>query len=108
MTRIRDPSSIARELRDAFDQKGMNPTDIGREVKLNQSQVYRALHDNPKTVSKTMKVLCDYANISYMEAAPDPSQSPTLMSAIAELWDGSEAHACRIADAIFALKRLRM
>lgn len=108
MKRTKDPSLLTQELRDAFERMGMNTVEISLAIGKNQSQVYRNLHNEPKTVNKTVKELCHYAKIDYMERAPDPSQSPTLMRAIAELWDGSEPHARRIAAAIFALKRARM
>lgn len=91
-----------------FKARGLNSSKISKILGVNQSQIYRNLNDEPKTVNKTVMRLCDYVNIDYMEKARDPRESDALMNALAELWDGTDAHARKIAAVIFALKRVRM
>lgn len=108
MKRKKDPTLLAKELREEFKARSLNPSEISKLLNINQSQIHRNLKDGPKTVNKTIMQLCSYLNIEYMEKAPDPRESNALMSALAELWDGTDNHARKIAAVIFALKRARV
>ncbi|QEY17555.1 hypothetical protein D0C16_17130 [Cellvibrio sp. KY-GH-1] len=111
MKKPKPPNVIVEELRHFFAQKGVeSSTKIAEMSKIGQSQVYRNLFEKPKRVTKTLKSLCKYANISidFELESPDPSSSAILMKALSEVWDGSESQARRISRFLFALKRADM
>lgn len=108
MKKIKSPHTISAELREFFAQHGaVTSVKIAEMSKIGQPQVYRNLFGKPKRITKTLKYLCDYANISiYSEAEPpDPSTSTILMKTLSEIWDGSESQARRISRLLFALQR---
>ena len=106
MNSIKSPGQLATELLHFFEARQMqSPSEIARATGINQSQVYRNLKCRPKRVSKTLIALCKYANISLTLAVPDPSESRILMEALSSVWDGSDTHAHRLAELLFAHQR---
>ncbi|PZQ28813.1 MAG: hypothetical protein DI562_10150 [Stenotrophomonas acidaminiphila] len=106
MKRLKAPLALAAELKSRLAERNLTQsTSIAKASGLGQSQVYRNLYGRPKTVSKTLRALCEYAGVNAYEGAADPSQSPVLMSALGSIWDGSEAHARRLAKLLFAHQR---
>lgn len=106
MKRLKNPIALAAELRARLaDRQLIHSTAIAAASGLGQSQVYRNLFGRPKKVSKTLRALCEYANVNAYEGAADPSESPILMSALGNIWDGSEGHARRLAKLLFAHQR---
>lgn len=69
---------------------------------MGQSQIFRNIFKRPKRVTKTLLRLCKYAKIDAYEDTVDPAQSPALMDALAEVWDGTDAHARKLAKLLFA------
>jgi transcriptional regulator with XRE-family HTH domain len=85
---------------------------LANAMGVNQSTISRALKGSArKRLSKGLKKLCDYAGIPLTKpvtaSPPDPRTNPNLISALAEVWDGSSAHARALAKIIRDLKLLR-
>ena len=99
---------LTTELRAYFASQGLsNSNSIATETKINQSQIYRNLFDTPKRVSKTIRKLCDYANIDIYEEVdpPHPRESDTLMCTLSSVWNGTEEHARQIAKLLKSVDR---
>lgn len=103
---IKSPIQLKNELRQFFGRSGLTTSlSIGKSTGINQSQIYRNLFGQPKRVTETLRELCNYANISvYIEHA-DPRDSSILMEALGLVWDGSEIHARRLAELLFAHRK---
>ncbi len=56
----------------------------------------------------THKRLCEYAKISISAKEIDPKSSETLMQALTLIWDGSDEHALRLAELLFAHQNASM
>lgn len=89
---------LQQKLIDSFQSKGLNTTSsVAYKLGLVQSTVHRALYGKPKRMTKTLNILCKYAEIDLNDKNIDPNDSAVLMDAIRYIWDGSEEHAKRIA-----------
>lgn len=109
MKKAKDLPHLIAELRVFFASEGLETSSaISRATGVNQSQVYRNLFDSPKRLTKTHLRLCEYAKINIQEEASDPRSSDILMGALASVWDGSDVHARRLADLLFAHSRASM
>lgn len=109
MRKNKDLPQIITELRGYFASEGLETSaSISRATGVNQSQVYRNLFDSPKRFTKTHLRLCEYAKIDTQDEAADPRSSDILMGALASVWDGSDVHARRLADLLFAHNRAGM
>lgn len=103
MNSIKPPQQLQHELRQFFEGGGhASSSSIARLTQIPQSQIYRNLFGRPKRVSATLRDLCKYASISLVFERPDPRSSAILMDALGEVWDGSDLHARRLADLLFA------
>lgn len=103
MKSIKPLPQIQSELRHFFNNNGFKTTvSIAKACGINQSQVHRNLYGEPKRLSATLEILCNYANISISNRSFDPRESSVLMEALGVVWDGSEKHAKRLATLLFA------
>jgi hypothetical protein len=68
------------------------------------STVYRILDGNMarKKYGAGLKRLCEFANVP-IEVIPPGDVPPTIRKAVLETWDGTAAHANRLARAIRTL-----
>lgn len=109
MKRNKELPRIVAELRGYFAGEGLRTSAaISKATGINQSQVYRNLFDSPKRFTKTHLRLCEYAKIDAQDEPADPRSSDILMGALASIWDGSEGHARKLADLLFAHSRASM
>ncbi|WP_447905151.1 hypothetical protein [Stenotrophomonas sepilia] len=109
MKRLKHPLALASELRDKLALEGLTHSSaIARAANLGQPQVYRNLFGRPKKVSRTIRKLCNYAGVDAYEGASDPSESKVLMEALTMVWDGTDAHAKRLAKLLFAHQQAHM
>lgn len=100
---IKSVPQIQSELRQFFSQNGFITTvSISKACGMNQSQVHRSLYGKRCRVTQSLKVLCDYANLSLYSGSNDPRESAVLMDALGAIWDGSDKHAKRLAKLLFA------
>lgn len=103
MEKIKSPSQIASELRRYFAEQGLvGSSGIAKATGIEQSTVHRNLFGEPRRVSKALRSLCKYANLDLVESVRDPRESTVLMEALATIWDGTDVHARRLADLLFA------
>ncbi|MBI6945384.1 helix-turn-helix domain-containing protein [Pseudomonas fluorescens] len=106
MNCIKPPQLLQLELRQFFERgKITSSSAIARMTGISQSQIYRNLYGRPKRVTSTLKALCDYANISIFAEKADPRNSPILMDALGLVWDGTDQHAKRLAELLFAHRK---
>lgn len=109
MRKLKNPVQLAGELKTALEQRGLvTETQIAMACGLNQSQVHRNLYGRPKRVSRTLVALCKYADIDAYEDAGNPSESAVLMRALADVWDGTEPHARKLAKLLLAHHQARV
>ena len=113
MTRVHfsseDPIALAQDLRRAFGTMGLRTSSaIAEYAGINQSQVYRNLFGQPRRVTRTLRVLHEYAYAIKPRAKPDPASSPELMKALSEIWDGSQHHAELIAAMLRTIHRAKL
>jgi len=109
MNRIKPLPQIVNELLQFFAAEGLATSSaIARRTGLDQSQVYRNLYGHPKRLTRTHLRLCKYAKIETELEAADPRSSIILMKALSSIWDGSDEHAHRLADLLFAHNRAIM
>lgn len=109
MRREKAPLALAGEIRAKLANRQLTKsTEIARASGLGQSQVHRNLFGRPKKLSKTLRELCKYADVSAYEGVSDPRESQVLIDALASIWDGSEAHARRLARLLFAHQQARV
>lgn len=103
MQRLKDPATLAKEIREHLARQGLTTgSAIARATGLGQPQVHRNLFGRPKRVTRTLVELCKYASIDASAEASDPRDSPILMNALSQVWDGTEGHARRLARLLFA------
>ena len=81
---------------------------IASRVGINQSQVYRNLFGEPRRVTRTLKLLQEFAYAKKPRSRPDPASSPELMKALADIWDGSNHHAELIAVMLRSIHRAKL
>lgn len=109
MQKLKDAAKLADEVRVTLKSRGLvTGTEIARASGLGQPQVHRNLFGQPKRAGRTLLALCKYAGINAYERASRPADSPVLMQALAEVWDGSEAHARKLAKLLLAYHQARM
>ena len=99
-------ADLTRDLRTYCESHDISVSELAKKTSIPQSTVHRILH-SPRSnrVTPHMKTLCDYANIPvFMTNRPDPAQSGVMMSALREVWDGTEASATAIAKMLLAAR----
>lgn len=109
MNRCKALTQIIEELLQAFSAHELHSSSaIAKATGINQSQVHRNLFGEPKRITQTHRRLCIYANVSLEEEAADPRANAMLMDALASTWDGTDGHARRLAELLFAHSRASM
>lgn len=109
MNKTKALPQLVDEILQAFAAKGLRSSAaIARATGINQSQVYRNLFDTPKRVTETHRRLCEYAKVDVEDEAIDPRANAILMDALASTWDGTDRHARRLAELLFAHSRAGM
>jgi transcriptional regulator with XRE-family HTH domain len=101
-------AELVRGLRAFCEDKKISDSELARRTGVPQSTVHRILH-SPRSdrVTSRLKELCKYANISLeITAMPDPAHNGVMMSALREIWDGSDAGARAIATMLLAAREL--
>lgn len=102
-------AQVVSELQKFFADQGVTSSaGIAKLTGISQSQIYRNLFGQPKRLTKTIRQLCIYANVSIVVDPVNPATSQVLMDALSVIWDGSEEHARRLADLLFAHRRASM
>lgn len=109
MNRCKALPQVIDELLQAFAASELHSSSsIARATGINQSQIHRNLFGEPKRITQTHRRLCKYAKIEIEEDAADPRANAILMDALAFTWDGTDGHARRLAELLFAHSRASM
>ena len=91
-------------LKSILDQRQISQNAIAEAAKVDQATVSRVLSQCPKRAGKAFRRLCKYAEkIEAAAIQPNPSGCPELMSALGNVWDGSNEHAEALAAIIRAV-----
>lgn len=104
---INNPAAIAEALTAIFKSKKWNQSRIAMESGIHQSQVCRILSGKFKRCSKSVLILCKYANLSLVQKNTDPRANEQLMKALSLAWDGTDAHAEMIAKLLITIGEFR-
>jgi len=112
-TRARPLNDVIRDLNEFLLGYPGKQSKLAKDAGVNQSTISRALHSKGRSRhSGGLVKLCIFANIpltlSHEAPLPDPSTSPELMEALAQVWDGSPNHAKAIARIIRDLQHISM
>lgn len=103
---INSPKEIGRALKANFKSRKLSQEAVAAANGMHQSQVSRVVRGQFKKVDGSVKALCKYASLSIIVDKRDPSTNPKLMSALSNLWDGSERHADAIAKVLTAMGQI--
>lgn len=104
-----DPEAMAQDLRRRYAMVGLvKSTAIAACTGINQSQVHRNLFGKPRRISKTLSSLCTYVEMIERGCTADPRTSEVLMQALGSVWDGTTAHAQRIADMLLSIRLAKL
>lgn len=105
-------NSIVNDLKAFLETYDGTQQELAKSTGVSQSTISRLSEPaTKKNLSKGIKQLCKYANISLTEVVnalnPDPCSNTDLVAALREVWDGTPAHAKALAKVIRDLKHLR-
>lgn len=93
-----------------FAELGLNSSlSISNATGISQSTVWRSLYESRNKITKGLLRLCDYSNIdinSYRKVKP--AENEILMSTLAQVWNGTEAHAKKLSKLILAAHSVNM
>lgn len=105
-----DIYSLQCALRERFYLMGLKTSSsISERVGVPQSTVYRNLYTRKLRVTSTIKKLCIYADIEYMNYSKvDPKSNDCLMGVLSQVWDGSDKHAQEIRKLLLSAHSCRM
>ena len=91
-------------LKSILEGAGLSQSTVSDAAQVDQATVSRVLSHCPKRAGKAFRRLCKYADTVDTKAIrPDPSGSHELMSALGNVWDGSDEHAEALAAIIQAV-----
>ncbi|WP_150680068.1 helix-turn-helix domain-containing protein [Pandoraea pneumonica] len=100
-----DNSSIGIKIGQKLRRAGMTQTEIAARFGISQSQVSRIFSGKVTRRTESFDALLLFADrISPDARRRSPRTNDTLMQALADVWDGSEAHASAIARVIRSLR----
>jgi transcriptional regulator with XRE-family HTH domain len=89
---------VAKELKALLSRQGLTQAELARRANVSQPTVSRAMKRVPERRSKSYARLCSYIR---KEVDEIPLPAPAR-DALAEIWDGSPAHAEALATLIRA------
>ena len=98
-----------RILRQRVTDAGLTQIQIAQATGLSQSQVSRLLAGHGRLQSKGFQQICKYVS-SYTPSISQRSllRQSELMTTLAEVWDGTPAHADALSTVLRSLKLLRI
>lgn len=89
---------VTNELKAHLDRQGITQAELARRANVSQPTVSRAMKKAPERKSKSYARLCSYIRQQVDEIpVPGPARD-----ALAEIWDGSPAHAEALATLLRA------
>jgi transcriptional regulator with XRE-family HTH domain len=95
-------------LREYMSEKGLSQAQLAADAKVSQSTVSRALKGESERYSQARHRLLTYAGIKQSTAELSTGDGANqVVRAFNRIWDGSEAHALRVAKIVDALAGLR-
>lgn len=100
---VKKATILINEISDFMQKNNLKQTELSNLLSISQSSISRLFTDPPKKPTRTIKSICNYANIdiySYEEVHPENSE--ILMKVLKENWDGTKTHAKKIAKIIKA------
>lgn len=100
-------TAIAKEVEEFMRTHGFRTqTDLSKASGVHQPTISRLLRGELRRIATEVKALCDYANIS-VYADRDPGGNAVLMSALQDVWDGTDDDADRIANVLRSVAAMR-
>lgn len=107
MRRRSDPQRLALSLASRFAAAGINQSVLASAIGASQSQVSRILSGRIVRHTKLLDRLCIYARRRLnFGGRHDVRRNVELMSALTDVWDGSDEHAHALAQVIRSLAEL--
>lgn len=102
-----NPQRLALKLAPRFKGAGVTQSELARAVGASQSQVSRILAGRIVRHTRLLDRICIYASRRLnCGRHTDARRNSELMSALAEVWDGSDQHAHALAQVIRSLAEL--
>jgi primosomal protein N'' len=91
-------------------EHNMTPTDLSREVSCNQSTVQRFLASRTKTITPAIRKILIHAGIDENDcinaSVRNPFDNAQIRQALAQVWDGQDETAQKLAKLIAAVAPL--
>lgn len=101
------PQRVALALASHFASAGMTQKQVAFAIGASQSQISRILSGRIIRRTRLFEKLCIYASSQlHFGKRPDVRRNTELMSALGEVWDGSDEHARALAQVIRSLAEL--
>lgn len=102
---VSDPLSIALlRLRELVASGKLNQLGIEKITGVHQSQVSRILSGKIKRLSKNVKLLCEFEQNLHKTMPIKRKLDQRILSAVDEIWDGTEVQAEALSRLILSLK----
>lgn len=88
---------IQLQLIDSFRSMGLKTTvSVALHCGMTQSTVYRSLYGKPKRLTRSIRSLCNYANMELDRDIPNPAGNMEIMATLRSVWDGTDGQAKHI------------
>lgn len=99
-------TAIVEGLKNALAEHGWTKRELAERAGIDPGQLTRIMKGDFKRLSGRLRRVCKVAGVE-VERSFDPSRNRELMSALTEVWDGSESDAKLLGNFLRALGRAR-
>lgn len=107
MSREKKLATIAKEVELFMKSNGFRTQSaLSKASGVHQPTISRLLRGELRRIASEVKSLCDYANIS-IYTDQDPGENAVLITALREVWDGTDEDAARIANVLRSVAAMR-
>ncbi|WP_026960501.1 MULTISPECIES: helix-turn-helix domain-containing protein [Aliagarivorans] len=95
-------SALSEKVCEFLKENKLTQVEAAKELGVSQSTISRVRQKNWKTRGRQVEKLIKIFDLDYY-LKPDPAKSKVLMSALSDVWDGSDAHAKALSKALRSL-----
>lgn len=107
MPRKKKLATIAKEVEAFMKANGFHTQSaLSKASGVHQPTISRLLRGELRRIASEVKLLCDYANIS-IYTNQTPGENAVLMTALQDVWDGTDEDAARIANVLRSVAAMR-
>ncbi len=109
MYSAKNKARLIADLHSFLGRSGLRRYQFAELSKVDQGQCSKILNGDFKRPGKSIRKLCNYANLNHEDytTSSDVEMPRPILTAISDVWDGSKEHAIHLARIIKATKPLR-